>query len=117
MMYDDHLVSQKSLQKLFNDPVFKRGVYIVIYKRGHISQQSIESTFHNHQQALDSDSSDNEYFDDDFETSLPNYEFMTDPNPQRGSFMIKKVKARMARNLLLITFLVGKIKVISVPVE
>ena len=47
---------------------------------------------------------------------FPITNFMTDPNPQRRSFMIKKVKARMARNLLLITFLVEKI-VISVPVE
>ena len=94
MMYDDHLVSQKSLQKLFNDPVFKRGVYIVMYKRGHISQQSIELTFHNHQQALDSDSSDNEYCDDDFETSLPNYEIHDGSKSATRKFHDKKGKGK-----------------------
>ena len=51
------------------------------------------------------------------ELHFPITNFMMDPNQQRKSFMIKKVKARMARNLHLTTFLVEMIKVISVPVE
>ena len=117
MMYDDHLVSQKSLQKLFNDPVFKNGVYNVMCKRGYISQQSIESTFNIHQQALDSDSSDNEYFDDDFETSLSNYKLHDGSKSAMQKFHDKKGKGKNGKKSTFDNLPGGKDKSDFSPVE